>query len=119
TEIYQRNTRFIREHFERMLKGNMPRGRVRACYPATRIATTSYDPIDSRLAYGYVPGPGTYQTTVSRPELFVAYLTEQIGLLMRNHRISVEIGESDVPIPLHFAFHEGTYLEGTMPEALP
>ncbi|TWT05668.1 AMP nucleosidase [Reyranella sp. CPCC 100927] len=118
-EIYQRNTGFIRQNFERMLNGNVPQGRIRACYPTIRITTTSFDPIDSRLAYGYVPGPGTYQTTVSRPELFVAYLTEQIGLLMRNHRLSVEIGESDVPIPLHFAFHEGTYLEGTVPEALP
>ena len=70
TDIYQRNTGFIRGHFERMLKGKLPESRVRACYPAIRITTTSFDPIDSRLAYGYVPGPGTYQTTVSRPELF-------------------------------------------------
>ncbi len=118
TEIYQRNTAFIRDHFDRLLQGQVPQGRVRACYPAIRIATGTYDPVDSRLAYGYVPGPGVYQTTISRPELFDTYLREQIGLIMRNHGISVEVGESDVPIPLHFAFHEGTYVEGTV-EALP
>jgi AMP nucleosidase len=118
TEIYQRNTAFIRDHFDRLLQGKIPQGRVRACYPAIRIATATYDPVDSRLAYGYVPGPGVYQATISRPELFDTYLREQIGLLMRNHGISVEVGESAVPIPLHFAFHEGTYVEGTV-EALP
>lgn len=117
-EIYQRNTAFIRGHFERMLQGTPPTGRVRACYPAIRITTTLFDTIDSRLAYGYVTGPGTYQTTISRPELFDAYLTEQITLLMRNHRVSVEVGESNVPIPLHFAFLEGSYVEGTVAEAL-
>jgi AMP nucleosidase len=120
TEIYQRNTAFIRDHFDRLLQGKVPQGRVRACYPAIRIATGTYDPVDSRLAYGYVPGPGVYQTTISRPELFDSYLREQIGLLMRNHGISVEVGESAVPIPLHFAFHEGTYVEGTVTiDALP
>ncbi|MCW5746114.1 MAG: AMP nucleosidase [Alphaproteobacteria bacterium] len=119
TEIYQRNTGFIRAQFQRMLDGDVPAGRVRACYPAIRIATTSFDPIDSRLAYGYVPGPGIYQTTVSRPELFEAYLGEQIGLLMRNHGLPVEIGESAVPIPLHFTFAEGTHVEGSGVEALP
>src|SRR5216683_648453 len=39
-----------------------------------------------------------------RPDLFRAYLTEQIGLLIQNHRVAVEIGESDEPIPIHFAY---------------
>ncbi|HJQ56831.1 MAG TPA: AMP nucleosidase [Vineibacter sp.] len=118
-DIYQRNTAFIRDQFQHMASGQAPPGRVRACYPAIRITTTSFDPIDSRLAYGYVPGPGVYQATVSRPELFNSYLTEQIGLLMRHHGLPVEIGESNVPIPLHFAFVEGTHVEGTTVEALP
>src|SRR5690606_5453665 len=45
------------------------------------------------------------------------YLREQIGLLIRNHRVPVEIGESDMPIPLHFAFPEGEYVEGEYMES--
>src|SRR3546814_13710854 len=31
-------------------------------------------------------------------------LTEQIGLLIENHNVPVEIGVSDEPIPVHFAY---------------
>ena len=41
---------------------------------------------------------------MTRPDLFRAYLTEQIGLLIENHGVPVEIGESDEPIPIHFAY---------------
>jgi AMP nucleosidase len=77
---------------------------VRATYPFVRITTTTHSRLDSRLSYGFVSGPGAHQTTVTRPDLFRAYLTEQIGLLIQNHRVAVEIGESDEPIPIHFAY---------------
>ena len=60
--------------------------------------------VNSRLSYGFVAGPGVYQTTVTRPDLFRAYLIEQIGLLIKNHGVPIEIGESDEPIPIHFAY---------------
>ncbi len=118
-EIYDRNTAFIRDAFERVTLGETPAGRVRACYPEIRFTTETYDLADSRLAYGHVPGPGSYATTVSRPSLFKDYLTEQLALIIRNHGVPVEVGESDVPIPLHFAFFEGAHVEGTLVEALP
>ena len=46
--------------------------------------------------------PGMYETSVTRPDLFRDYFTEQIGLLMQNHGVPVEIGESDEPIPITF-----------------
>jgi len=114
--IYERNTRFIRDGFAALLKGETPRARLRAYYPLVRITTTSFDPIDSRLSYGHVSGPGHYAATISRPDLFRAYLVDQLTQLLRNHGVPVEVGESDMPIPLHFAVPEGAYVEGTIGE---
>src|ERR1700730_17175167 len=84
---------------------------IRACGPRIRsfpsprpVIRGSHTPRAPRLSYGFVSGPGTHQTTVTRPDLFRAYLTEQIGLLIQNHGVAVEIGESDEPIPIHFAY---------------
>ena len=116
-EIYERNTRFLRDHFEAYVNGKPPVARVRATYPFVRIATSSHVRLNSRLSYGFVTGPGTYETTVTRPDLFEAYLTEQIGLLMENHRVPVEIGESHEPIPVHFAYRRDINAEGGLSNA--
>ena len=110
-EIYERNTAFLREHFERYASGEAPPARVRATYPFVRVTTATHARLDQRLAYGFVAGPGVHQTTVTRPDVFRAYLTEQIGLLIANHGVAVEIGESDEPIPIHFAYRRDINIE--------
>ncbi|MEW5424295.1 AMP nucleosidase [Amorphus sp. 3PC139-8] len=113
--IYQRNTAFLRDRFEAVVAGGgVPDQRVRAFYPEVRIATQSFARVDSRLAYGFVPGPGTHQTTITRPDLFRAYLIEQLSLLIQNHGAAVTIGESATPIPIHFAYPEGMNVEGAL-----
>ncbi|MDN5844306.1 MAG: AMP nucleosidase [Alcaligenaceae bacterium] len=117
-DIYARNTAFIRDAFRAYCSQGLPEGqRVRACYPAIRIRTHSYQEVDSRLSYGHLVDPGLYMTTVTQPELFRDYLCEQIGLLIRNHNVPVEIGESDMPIPLHFSFPQDEYVEGEYTES--
>jgi AMP nucleosidase len=71
--------------------------------PEIRITTTTYGQVDTRLAFGHVAEPGTYMTTVTRPDLFRNYLTQQIGLLIQNHGVPVYVGPSTTPIPVHFA----------------
>ena len=116
-EIYRRNTAFIRDAFREYCANGLETGqRVRACYPAIRIRVNSYQEVDSRLSYGHLVEPGVYMTTVTQPALFHDYLREQVRLLLRNHGVPVEIGESDLPIPLHFAFPEGEYVEGEYSE---
>jgi len=110
--IYERNTAYLRTTFQDVLHGRNLPGLVRAYYPAIRITVDTYDPIDSRLSFGHVAEPGVYQTTVTQPTLFSDYYLEQIGLLLQNHRVVVEVGESTLPIPLHFAFPDGAYVEG-------
>jgi AMP nucleosidase len=80
-----------------------PEGRIRAFYPEIRFTTSSYAQVDTRLSFGHVSTPGTYATTVTRPNLFASYLIQQIGLLITNHDQPVEIGYSNTPMPVHFA----------------
>ncbi|MFD1913204.1 AMP nucleosidase [Halodurantibacterium flavum] len=102
-ELYETATQFLHQHFAQTIKEGRPQARYRAFYPEIRITTTSFDKADSRLSFGHVPGPGTYATTVTRPDLFRAYLRQQIDLLMRNHGVDVQIGTSDTAMPVHFA----------------
>src|SRR5882757_8050741 len=110
-EIYARNTGFLRDRFEAYLKGERLATRVRATYPFVRLTTETYARVDSRLSYGFVSGPGVHETTVTRPDLFRGYFTEQIKLLLENHGVPVEIGESDEPIPVHFAYRRDINIE--------
>jgi len=102
--VYERNTRYLRDRFEAYARGERLEARARATYPFVRIRTETHARLDSRVSYGFVSGPGTYQTTVTRPDLFRSYFTEQIGRLVQNHGVPVEVGESDEPIPIHFAY---------------
>lgn len=118
-EIYNRNTAYIREQFLQCVQHGFPDNtRFRACYPAIRIRVSTYQEIDSRLSYGYVVEPGLYATTVTQPDLFFEYFVEQIGLLIKNHKVAVEIGESSQPIPLHFCVGENEGKKMHFPESL-
>jgi AMP nucleosidase len=102
-EIYDASSDFLCRRFEETIRAGKPDKRYRAFYPEIRLTTVSFDLIDSRLSFGHVPSPGTYSTTVTRPDLFENYLTQQIGLLIENHNVAVTIGPSDTPMPVHFA----------------
>ena len=101
--LYDQATNFLLERFSGAMQNGAPTRRSRAFYPEIRLTTSSFARVDSRLAYGHVSSPGTYATTITRPDLFRSYLTQQIELLIRNHGQPVTIGISDTPIPLHFA----------------
>ncbi|WJR80433.1 AMP nucleosidase [Bradyrhizobium sp. NP1] len=113
-EIYERNTKFLRDRFEAYANGEALTTRVRACYPFVRVTTSTHARLDSRLAYGFVARPGVHETSVTRPDLFRTYLTEQIGLLIKNHGVPVEIGVSNEPIPIHFAYRRDINVEATL-----
>src|ERR1700752_4586866 len=113
-EIYERNTKFLRDRFEAYANGGALTARVRACYPFVRVTTSTYARLDSRLSYGFVAGPGVHETSVTRPDVFRTYLTEQIRLLIENHGVPVEVGESDEPIPIHFAYRRDINIEAAL-----
>jgi AMP nucleosidase len=114
TLIYDQGVAHLREQLQEFIAGHTPAQRVRACYPFVRIHTDTVARADSRLAYGFVAGPGTYETTLTRPDLFGHYLLEQLELLLKNHGVPLEVGLSSQPIPIHFSFAEHDHDEGSL-----
>jgi AMP nucleosidase len=102
-ELYDEAAQFLGAKFAEVIKHGKPEARYRAFYPEIRLQTTSFAATDSRLSFGHVAIPGNYSTTITRPELFGHYLEQQIGLLIQNHGLPVQIGPSQTPMPVHFA----------------
>lgn len=113
-EVYEANTAYLRERFLAFTRGERIKGRVRACYPYVLINTDNASRGDTRLAYGFVSDPGIYSTTLTRPDVFANYYLEQFRQLIKNHGAPLEVGVSEVPIPLHFAWSKGMHLEGEL-----
>lgn len=111
TEIYDAGVQHLRNHFDALVKGSIPKEKVVAYYPYVRIAADNARRADTRLSHGFIPKPGAYSTTVTRPDIFDHYLYEQLKHLLINHGIPLEVGVSDTPIPVHFALGEGFHVE--------
>jgi len=114
--IYDDSIRHLREHFKRFLGGERPAAHVRACYPYVRVQLEVESQFKTQLSYGFLAGAGTYEATLTRPDLFANYYLEQFRLLLQNHghEASLEVGTSSQPIPIHFSFEEHDHIEGSL-----
>ena len=113
-QIYQAGVDHLRKHLHDFVAGRVPATHVRACYPSVRVHTDTVARADSVSSYGFVAGPGTFETTLTRPELFASYYREQFRLLRQHHGVMIEVGVSKEPMPLHFSFAEHDHVEGTL-----
>lgn len=116
SEIYDAGTAFLRDHFSAIMNGAKITSRFRAYYPKVRVVCRSHAKLDSRLAFGHLAQPGTYETTLTRPDLFDNYIRHQLELIVANHGVQLQVGYSDMPIPLHFAFPDGQHVDGAIEE---
>ena len=98
--IYQQQIDHLRGAMQRFVAGETPAEPVRACYPYVRVHITSVARAATQLAYGFIEGPGVYETTLTRPDLFAGYYLEQLRLLRANHGVELEVGLSRQPIPM-------------------
>lgn len=120
--LYDGAAAFLREALQTYIHAPLdpdgPVERVRATYPFVRLQVQRQrllGPADQRrLSYGFVAGPGRYETTLTRPDLFADYWREQFALLLAHHGEPLEIGLSSEPIPVHFALGEDAAFEGEL-----
>ena len=85
--IYRQQIEHLREAMQRFVTGESPATHVRACYPYVRVQITSVARAATQLAYGFIEGPGDYETTLTRPDLFGNYYLEQLRLLHASHGV--------------------------------
>ena len=117
-EIYDNSIAHLRSAMQRFVAGQSLPGHARACYPFVRVQTHTVARLNSaksaRLSYGFVAGPGRFETTLTRPDLYADYYLEQFTLLLENHLVELEVGTSSQPIPVHFSFAENEHIEGDL-----
>ncbi|MGH1398977.1 MAG: AMP nucleosidase [Alphaproteobacteria bacterium] len=112
--LYNEHIAFLRAAFDEYVDGKKPKARVSAFYPYIKITTKYAKRADSRTSYGYASKPGSYSTTITRPDIFKHYYIEQMRLIRHNHDVPIEIGVSDIAIPIHFALGSDYHLEGRL-----
>ncbi len=111
SEIYDAHVGYLQDGFRQFGTGKLKPGRVSVCYPYLSVTTDLARRTDSRYSYGFVSRPGSFMTTLTRPDIFDRYYQRQIELLIKNHGGPVEVGVSNTPIPVHFALGENFHLE--------
>ncbi|WP_407927303.1 AMP nucleosidase [Lampropedia cohaerens] len=108
--LYAEQLACLRGNLARFLAGEAT-GRVRAFYPYVQIepadtAESALASFDTLASYGFVAGPGRYRATLTRPDLFADYYLDQFTRLIQHHRVPLQVGLSEEPIPVHFAVAE-------------
>ena len=109
--LYGSESGRLRSAFNDFIQGRTPDGRIRAFYPLLRARIENVQFSRITRSYGFCEQPGVYETTVTRPDLFERYLSEQLAELSSNHDCSFETLLSDVAMPVHFAFPDGLHVE--------
>ena len=72
-------------------------------YPELRVSWFGERPQNlATRAYARLSRPGVYSTTITRPDLFRPYLTEQLGLLEADYGATFDVGPSDQEIPFPY-----------------
>jgi|TARA_R110002126_G_scaffold13118_1_gene56012 AMP nucleosidase len=114
--LYNESVSFLTDNFVEFTKGKTFKDKIKAFYPYVRIEVEAANRRDTRYSYGFASRPGAFMTTITRPDLFDFYYREQFEQLIKNHDTPIEVGISDVEIPLHFALGESFHLEDTLNE---
>ena len=103
--IYDDSVANLRQALARYIEdGSAPDARARKkgafAYPELRIEYGGKLPTSApSRAFARLNQPGTYATSIARPELFRDYLVEQLEHLVRDYDVEVNVGPSASEIP--------------------
>lgn len=77
-------------------------------------------PLDRSRAFGRLEMEGTYTTTITRPDLFAPYLTEQLALIAAEYDVDVTVGRSrqEIPFPYVLDGDAGAAMVGIAPQEI-
>jgi AMP nucleosidase len=89
------------------------RARGDYAYPSLRISWRAAGaPPRLPRSFARFSQGGSYRTTITRPDLFEAYLTEQLALLLADFEVEVEVGRSAQEIPFAYVLDARLDLAG-------
>ncbi len=91
------------------------------CYPELRMTFAGgQQPEDRSRAFGRLNDAGVYATTVTKPDLFADYLTEQLELISSDYDIELSVSRSrqEIPFPYVLDGEAGAELAGISPQEL-
>jgi len=113
-ERHEAATGALRAALDRFLAERVPPTAIERLafrYPALRVryAPEGVPPV-SRRAYAKFQQAGLYQTSITQPRAYRAYLLEQLGPLVREYGAELSIGASDQEIPYPYVFEGGDEL---------
>ena len=92
--------------------GTLPDPQARArgafAYPEIRVCWQGGPASNVKpRSYGRFSQPGTYATTITRPDLFRPYLAEQLGILEQGYGAHFAVGPSKQEIPFPYVLDGG------------
>ena len=111
--LYQRSADTLRQAFDCFIKdGTEPDKTARKngafAYPLLRMTYLPDGPAPAySRAFGKFDTPGTYETSITKPEIYADYLYEQIGILIDTYGCKVEIGLALADIPYPYVLESG------------
>lgn len=84
-------------------------------YPELRIDYTGKQPsVPPSRAFARLNQPGAYATSIARPELFRAYLVDQLDHLARDYDVAVSVGRSNSEIPYAYVIENSGITVGSI-----
>ncbi|MFC3608665.1 AMP nucleosidase [Stutzerimonas tarimensis] len=116
-ELYQRATSSLSQALKRYVKDRVEPSEAEYSlfrYPELRLIYECHGEVPaSTRAYAKVQVPGSYSVTVTQPGAFRGYLLDQLGPLLEDFNVKLEVGVSDRFIPYPYVVEQGDELAGT------
>jgi len=110
TQIYREQVEQIHKRFSVYAGGHAMDGAAEnGVYPLLAVSVPARQVRQtSMLSMGRIAGDTLHAITITRPDLYEAYLNDQLTYVENRFDVDIYVGLSDVPIPLTFAMEGAT-----------